>query len=167
MAAARMRPFPTLQCAANAQCGIRGNPSISSFHLKEAMATSSILGGDYPPMEPKGTDVDSLGPSDTSDSGSDVRTSRERSAIPEDAAEGAVPVAHESSSDAEGTGERASADAPPVEPDADILPDRIGIVPGSGADMTASADQEDAGMPDELADEAREPEDDEGSDRGA
>ena len=35
------------------------------------MATSSILGGDYPPMEPKGTDVDSLGPSDTSDSGSD------------------------------------------------------------------------------------------------
>jgi hypothetical protein len=129
------------------------------------MATSSILGGDYPPAEPKGTDVDSLGPSDTSDSGSDVRTSRERSAIPEDAAEGAVPVAHESSSDAEGTGERASADAPPVEPDADILP---GIVPGSAADVAASVDQDDVGMPDELADEAGEPEDEEdGEDRAA
>lgn len=99
------------------------------------MATSSILGGERPPEEPKGTDVDSLGPSDTSDSGSDVRTSRERSAIPEDAAEGAVPIAHESSTDAEGTGERASADAPPSAPDADILPDRT----------------EDAGSPDELA----------------
>jgi hypothetical protein len=133
--------------------------------VKKAMATSSILGGDYPPAEPKGTDVDSLGPSDTSDSGSDVRTSRERSAIPEDAAEGAVPVAHESSSDAEGTGERASADAPPVEPDADILP---GIVPGSAADVAASIDQDDVGMPDELADEAGEPEDEEdGEDRAA
>lgn len=59
------------------------------------MATSSILGGERPPEEPKGTDVDSLGPSDTSDSGSDVRTSRERSAIPEDAAEGAIPISHE------------------------------------------------------------------------
>ncbi|MDQ0589005.1 hypothetical protein [Variovorax paradoxus] len=99
------------------------------------MATSSILGGDRPPEEPKGKDVDRLGPSDTSDSGSDVRTSRERTAIPDDAAEGAIPIAHESSTDAEGTGERASADAPPSAPDADILPDRT----------------EDAGAPDELA----------------
>jgi len=116
------------------------------------MATSSILGGDYPPMEPKGTDVDSLGPSDTSDSGSDVRTSRERTAIPEDAAEGAIPIAHDSSTDAEGTGERASADAPPPAADADILPDRIGIVPDSAADVAASADNADAGTPDQLAD---------------
>ena len=128
------------------------------------MATSSILGGDHVPAEPKGTDVDSLGPSDTSDSGSDVRTSRERSAIPEDAAEGAIPVAHESSSDAEGTGERASADAPPVEPDADILPDRVGIVPGSTADAAASGGLEDVAMPDELADEAGEPEDEDDQD---
>jgi len=137
---------------------------INVFHeVKEAMATSSILGGDYAPAEPKGTDVDSLGPSDTSDSGSDVRTSRERSAIPEDAAEGAIPVAHESSSDAEGTGERASADAPPAEPDADILPDRVGIVPASAADVAASGDLEDIAMPDELADEPADPEDDEDS----
>ncbi|MET3914261.1 hypothetical protein ABID97_001043 [Variovorax sp. OAS795] len=116
------------------------------------MATSSILGGDYLPMEPKGTDVDSLGPSDTSDSGSDVRTSRERTAIPEDAAQGAIPIAHDSSSDAEGTGERASADAPPPAADADILPDRIGIFPDSAADVAASIDNDDAGTPDQLAD---------------
>ena len=116
------------------------------------MATSSILGGDYPPMEPKGTDVDSLGPSDTSDSGSDVRTSRERTAMPEDAAQGAIPIAHDSSSDAEGTGERASADAPPPAADADILPDRIGIFPDSAADVAASIDNDDAGTPDQLAD---------------
>jgi hypothetical protein len=102
------------------------------------MATSSILGGDHPPMEPKGTDVDSLGPSDTSDSGSDVRTSRERTAIPEDAAEGAIPIAHDSSTDAEGTGEGASADAPPPEPDAGIVPE--------------SPDDPYAGRPDQLAD---------------
>lgn len=89
------------------------------------MATSSILGGERPPMEPAGTDVDSLGPSDSSDSGSDVRVSRERTAIPDDAAEGAIPVAHDSSTDAAGTGERASADAPPTQPDADILPDSL------------------------------------------
>ena len=116
------------------------------------MATSSILGGDYPPMEPKGTDVDSLGPSDTSDSGSDVRTSRERTAMPEDAAQGAIPIAHDSSSDAEGTGERASADAPSPAADADILPDRIGIFPDSAADVAASIDNDDAGTPDQLAD---------------
>ena len=116
------------------------------------MATSSILGGDYPPTEPKGTDVDSLGPSDTSDSGSDVRTSRERTAIPDDAAQGAIPIAHDSSSDAEGTGERASADAPPPRADADILPDRIGIFPDSAADVAASIDNDDAGTPDQLAD---------------
>jgi len=116
------------------------------------MATSSILGGDYPPTEPKGTDIDSLGPSDSSDSGSDVRKSRERTAIPDDAAEGAIPIAHESSSDAAGTGERASADAPSPAADADILPDRIGIFPDSAADVAASMEDEDAGTPGELAD---------------
>ncbi len=88
------------------------------------MATSSIVGGARPPLEPTGTDIDSLGPSDTSDSGSDVRISRERTATPEDA-EGAIPVAHDSSSDAAGTGERASADASPSQTDADILPDSM------------------------------------------
>lgn len=108
------------------------------------MATSSILGGERPPEEPKGKDVDSLGPSDTSDSGSDVRTSRERSAIPDDAAEGAIPIAHESSTDAEGTGERASADAPPSTPDADILPDRTEDAgPAADDDELAGTEEED------------------------
>ena len=37
------------------------------------MATSSILGGDRVPRRPGGTDVASLGPSDSTDSGSDTR----------------------------------------------------------------------------------------------
>jgi len=109
------------------------------------MATSSILGGERPPMEPAGTDVDSLGPSDSSDSGSDVRTAHERSAIPDDAAEGAIPIAHDSSTDAAGTGERASADAPPTQPDADILPDSMGIV-----DELADSDEGDDGDPEDA-----------------
>ena len=120
------------------------------------MATSSILGGERPPEEPKGKDVDSLGPSDTSDSGSDVRTSRERSAIPDDAAEGAIPIAHESSTDAEGTGERASADAPPSTPDADILPDRTEDA-GSAADDELAGTEEEDNDDDETEDAGNKP----------
>lgn len=120
------------------------------------MATSSILGGERPPEEPKGTDVDSLGPSDTSDSGSDVRTSRERSAIPEDAAEGAIPIAHESSTDAEGTGERASADAPPSTPDADILPDRTEDT-GSADELAGTEEEIDDDNDDEAEDAGNKP----------
>ncbi|MBD9664717.1 hypothetical protein FB547_103220 [Variovorax beijingensis] len=120
------------------------------------MATSSILGGDRPPEEPKGKDVDSLGPSDTSDSGSDVCTSRERSAIPEDAAEGAIPIAHESSTDAEGTGERASADAPPSAPDADILPDRTEDA-GSAAGLAGTEEENDDNDDDEAEDAGNKP----------
>ncbi len=36
------------------------------------MATSSILGGDRVPVQPAGMDVASLGPSDSTDSGSDI-----------------------------------------------------------------------------------------------
>ncbi len=98
------------------------------------MATSSILGGARPPEEPTGTDIGSLGPSDTSDSGSDVRIAGERTAVPDDAAGGAIPVAHDSSTDAAGTGERASADSPASQADADILPDSMEEV-GELADM--------------------------------
>jgi hypothetical protein len=37
------------------------------------MATGSILGGAPEPGKPRGRDADALGPSDSSDSGSDVR----------------------------------------------------------------------------------------------
>jgi hypothetical protein len=115
-----MRAFPTQVHTADAQPEVFStNPS------KEDMATSSILGGARPPEEPTGTDIDSLGPSDTSDSGSDVRIARERTAVPADAAAGAIPIAHDSSTDAAGTGERASADSPASQADADILPDSM------------------------------------------
>lgn len=75
------------------------------------MATSSILGGTTPPVDPKGTDVDSLGPSDSSDSGSD----------------------------AAGTEDRAAAEAGLEEPtNADILPDRLGVLPDSAAEVSAA-----------------------------
>lgn len=76
------------------------------------MATSSILGGDRVPVQPAGMDVASLGPSDSTDSGSDIL--------------GAFDVDELSSdSDAEGTGERRSVDPFNVRSDADILPDHI------------------------------------------
>lgn len=95
------------------------------------MATSSILGGERPPIEPRGTDDDSLGPSDSSDSGSDAL----------------------------GTGDRASAEAGLEEPtNADILPDRIGVFPDDAHEASSAVDDPDAASVDELATEA-DPED--------
>jgi hypothetical protein len=117
------------------------------------MATSSILGGEHAPSEPRGTDVDSLGPSDTSDSGSDVQTDRSRSAVPDGSAEGALPISHGTDTDAEGTGERASADATGSADDADILPDRIGTVPYDVGEVTDAVDDPAAATAGELAQE--------------
>lgn len=76
------------------------------------MTNSSFLGGQRPPEHIFGKDTNALGPSDNSDSGSD--------------AQGAYGTDEMSSdSDAEGTGERASA-GPGLEVlDADIMPDHI------------------------------------------
>ncbi|MEJ7687364.1 MAG: hypothetical protein WKG52_10435 [Variovorax sp.] len=114
------------------------------------MAASSILGGDHAPSHPPGTDVDALGPSDTSDSGSDVQTDGNRLAIGE-ASEGAFPIAHGSDSDAAGTGERASADPAAPDEDRDILPDRIGMDPTDALDAAVSVDDPTAASVDELA----------------
>lgn len=117
------------------------------------MAKSSILGGEHAPSRPRGTDVDSLGPSDSSDSGSDVQTDRNRSAMPDESAEGALPISHGTDTDAAGTGERASADpAAPME-DADILPDRIGTVPLEVGEVTDAVDDPTAASTEELADD--------------
>lgn len=90
------------------------------------MANSSILGGEVPAKRAKGRDVDALGPSDSSDSGSDVQG---QSSMPTRADSpdqfGAVPVHRDSDSDAQGTGERASATGDAARDGADILPDRI------------------------------------------
>jgi hypothetical protein len=113
------------------------------------MANSSILGGEHAPVHPSGTDVDALGPSDSSDSGSDVQTDLDRSALPDEGSEGSLSISHGSNSDAAGTGERASSDNPAGREDADILPDRIGIVP-PGFDRDPP-DDADAAAVDELA----------------
>ena len=124
------------------------------------MATSSILGGERAPQRPRGTDVDSLGPSDSSDTGSDVQTDRSRSAMPDEASEGALPIAHGTDTDAAGTGERASADPTIREEDADIRPDRIGTLPESAGELT-DVDDPTAASADELADAEDESQEDE------
>jgi len=93
------------------------------------MAQSSITGGTPAPAQPAGKDVDTLGPSDSSDSGSDVKTDRNRSALPDEGSEGALPMQHGTDTDASGTGERAAADPTRVEEDTDILPDEVRKLP--------------------------------------
>ena len=90
------------------------------------MATSSSQGGEQVPALPNGKDVDTLGPSDSSDTGSDVRHERRMPTAPDTPDElGAVTACSDSTTDALGTGERASA-AGDAEgrSGADIAPDR-------------------------------------------
>ena len=115
------------------------------------MSNSSILGGTPAPRHPQGTDVDALGPSDSSDSGSDVATDLNRSVLPDEGSEGAFPIAHGTSADAAGTGERASADPTERGQDADILPDRIGRVPPGARDLMGDVDDPDAHAVEDLA----------------
>lgn len=90
------------------------------------MSNSSILGGTPAPRQAEGKDVDLLGPSDTSDSGSDVQGERPMSTAPDNPGEwGAVVSDMSSDTDSAGTGDRASADGDPPRDGADILPDRI------------------------------------------
>lgn len=94
------------------------------------MATSSILGGVAPAVEPKGRDAESLGPSDSSDSGSD----------------------------AAGAGDRAGAEAGLEEAsNADILPDRVGVFPDASQEASTAPKAAEAGTladdtPDDLDD---------------
>jgi hypothetical protein len=100
------------------------------------MANSSILGGATTARRPPGHDVDALGPSDTSDSGSDVQGERPMATGADSPDElGGMPAAGSSDSDAQGTGERASADGDDGRDGADIGFDRIdddASVGGSG-----------------------------------
>jgi hypothetical protein len=74
------------------------------------MAYSSILGADTAPAQPSGREVDLLGPSDNSDSGSDTIGTAEAS---------------EDSTDARHTGDRGAVAGPDAREGADILPDRV------------------------------------------
>ena len=90
------------------------------------MSNSSILGGSSAPAQADGKNVDALGPSDSSDSGSDVQGERSMSTSADSPDElGAVVADLDSDTDASGTGERASADGDSPVDGADILPDRI------------------------------------------
>lgn len=100
------------------------------------MATSSILGGSKAPEEISGKDVQALGPSDNSDSGSDAVGAYGEDELSSD-------------SDAAGTGERASAALDIEETDTDILPDHIEQAPGTAAGTDARLDED---ASDELSD---------------
>ncbi|HEY2558629.1 MAG TPA: hypothetical protein VGI48_02850 [Caldimonas sp.] len=90
------------------------------------MSQSSILGGDRAPQQARGRDDETLGPSDTSDSGSDVKgATRLKTDTPEGDLGGATPVDVDSDTDSMGTGERAEAVPEGARDGADIAPDRI------------------------------------------
>jgi len=126
------------------------------------METSSILGGDRAASRPAGRDTDLLGPSDSSDSGSDVQNERGFDALDPGEIGGDRADLH-ANSDAGGTGERAAAvhDTDIVE-GADVAPDRIEAVDEAGAEEAlGDADLE------ALADDAGDPEGDvDGEDEG-
>jgi len=91
------------------------------------MSQSSILGGERAPQQSSGRDAETLGPSDTSDSGSDIQGATRMKTEPEEGFEsgGATPVVEDSDTDAGGTGERAEAVPEGARDGADIGPDRI------------------------------------------
>ena len=115
------------------------------------MSTSSLLGAERAPQQATGRDADALGPSDTSDSGSDIQgATRLKTDAEEGELGGATPVALDSDSDAMGTGERAEAVPEGARDGADIAPDRI----AQSKDMLDAASASlDTGELDELADE--------------
>ena len=90
------------------------------------MPHSSILGGERAPQEPDGRSAGRLGPSDSSDSGSDVQgATRLKTDAEEGELGGAMPVRTDTDSDASGTGVRAEAVPEGARDGADISPDRI------------------------------------------
>ena len=96
------------------------------------MAHSSILGADIAPAQPGGRGSDRLGPSDSSDTGSDALGTNEL---------------HEDS-DAAGTGERGSATGGDEREGGDILPDRVRRLPDGEGFPEADPDSEQFTDPD-------------------
>jgi hypothetical protein len=132
------------------------------------MATSSILGGERAATQADGRDARALGPSDSSDSGSDIQgeLNLEAPGYGEDQftdTAGPANLPLSSDSDTGGTGERGSA-IPGEEPreGSDITPDRVTSLAGDDAlddpeGMVSLDDQAEQ----ELADLAEEPSDEE------
>ena len=100
------------------------------------MAHSSILGGDRAAVQPSGRGADLLGPSDSSDSGSDAMGEL-------------GPDQIDSDTDRNGTGERASADMRDSGSGLDILPDHVDRASRGGSvgeldidELAADADED-------------------------
>ena len=118
------------------------------------MTRSSILGADRAPQQAEGRDVEALGPSDTSDSGSDIQGEIDL-APPTDLDNttfGAVQTGLQSDSDSGGTGERGAA-LPDEEADEarDILPDSVHTLAQEALDsedVSAEAERELADLAD-------------------
>ena len=108
------------------------------------MAQSSILGGQRVAPRARGRDIDALGPSDSSDSGSDVHGERLTATAADmlgDIDAAALLADLSSDTDASGTGERASAVPDGVVDGADIGVDRIQRRPtGRATDALDAAD---------------------------
>jgi hypothetical protein len=104
------------------------------------MAHSSILGGERAAVQPSGRGADLLGPSDSSDSGSDAMGEL-------------GPAQMDSDTDRNGTGERASADMRDSGSGLDILPDHVDRASRGGADGELDVDQLAAEEDDDGADE--------------
>lgn len=94
------------------------------------MAYSSILGGERAPTQAEGKTAGSLGPSDSSDSGSDSIGELGDDQLASD-------------SDRNGTGERASVQAEQGGGSADILPDRVVRLGGGEDGVNDSAELSD------------------------
>ena len=127
------------------------------------MSQSSILGGDRAPQQARGRDAEALGPSDTSDTGSDIQgASRLKTDTEEGELGGATPVDVDSDTDSMGTGDRAEAVPEGAQDGADIGPDRIArskdaldsaeSITGRDDSIEALADDEDDDSDDEDED---------------
>lgn len=126
------------------------------------MATSSILGGTPAPAQAEGKDNDMLGPSDSSDSGSDVHGERSMATQPDDESMlGGQPVELSSDTDMAGTGERSGAISDGSRDANDILPDRVESLSDDGTHAaiedadggSGSAAEESASLANEEPDE--------------
>jgi len=104
------------------------------------MTKSSFLGGERAARYAVGKDVDALGPSDSSDSGSDVQGEQSLRGEGDHADElGSLIVDTASDSDASGTGERASATGRDGPDGADITPDHVIGPDGEAVESSDSA----------------------------
>lgn len=120
------------------------------------MAQSSILGGSAAPARPPGTGTDLLGPSDSSDSGSDVQGERTLATEAAEGGTGALPADLDSDTDAAGTGERGSAAGREARDGGDIMPDRI-VRSADALDDAESVDVDDLAVDDESLEDEDEP----------